>query len=352
MADSITFRSSFKGFNRQEVLEYISALLKEKEDLSAQVNTLTKLGEAKDAEIAELTRQLNVEKSKCDTCDIAKKAESSLGAAMLDAKRFSDSLVSDAKEHCATVFDVASVKADKASANAQTIVDVVKDALGNCNNSFSGLLSALSDIQQILSEFGEQLEENTDTEAKEDNFDANAENTAPAAPEFFAKPQVSTPVKPTAEEKPAPVFKAPEQVKKVEPSPVVPQPEKVTEQSEVKVIKEDTFVPSQTFIERKTEEKETVSPAHEKENVTVTPEPGFSFDASVFDANAVSVAPADEFVDAFDDAIGGEPTPASPIDEFDAPAPSASVDDIKPGNKVPEFDFPEDGFTIKVDLDD
>ncbi len=337
MADSITFRSSFKGFNRQEVLEYISTILKEKEELTAQVNTLAKLSSAKDAEIKELTRQLNIEKSKCDTCDIAKKAESSLGAAMLDAKRFSDSLVSDAKEHCATVFDVASVKADKASANAQTIVDVVKDALGNCNNSFSGLLSALSDIQQILSEFGSQLEENTDTDTDEDDFSSDNDDTTADAPDLFANPEVIAPVKPIIEE---------------EPAPVVPQTEKVTEQSEVKVIKEDTFVPSPTFIGQKTEEKEPVSPSVEEENVTVTPEPGFTFDPSIFDPNAVSDAPADEFIDAFDDAIGGEPTPASPIDEFNTPAPSAPADDIKPGNKVPEFDFPEDGFTIKVDLDD
>lgn len=110
MSDGITFRSSVNGFNRNEVIKYIESLLKEKEELSFEIKTLEAQKKAAESELAKALENLEQEKQKCIRCDVAQKAEAKLGAAMLDAKRFSETLVRDAEARTSEVFADASEK--------------------------------------------------------------------------------------------------------------------------------------------------------------------------------------------------------------------------------------------------
>ena len=74
MSESIKFRSSVNGFNRNEVISYIENLLKEKEQLLRENELLKAECAAKGDEAEAVRKELAEEKKKCDGCDIARKA--------------------------------------------------------------------------------------------------------------------------------------------------------------------------------------------------------------------------------------------------------------------------------------
>ena len=98
MADNYSFRSSVNGFNRNDVMAFVEKILEESEKQKEKINSLEQEVEKKNTEIEQLKAELNDNSGKCDTCDIAKVYEARLGAAMLDAKRFSEVLVKEAND--------------------------------------------------------------------------------------------------------------------------------------------------------------------------------------------------------------------------------------------------------------
>ena len=66
MSESIKFRSSVNGFNRNEVISYIENLLKEKEQLLRENELLKAECAAKGDEAEAVRKELAEEKKKCD----------------------------------------------------------------------------------------------------------------------------------------------------------------------------------------------------------------------------------------------------------------------------------------------
>lgn len=153
MSDGVTFRSSVNGFNRSEVIKYIEALLNEKEELASKVEELTRLCEEKESQAEAFRAELSEEKKRCETCEVASKAEAKLGAAMLEAKRFSESLVKNAEERSSAVFAAATKKAVEATSTADDIVDRLNGTISRCNDTISGVLGDVNEIKGLLSAF-------------------------------------------------------------------------------------------------------------------------------------------------------------------------------------------------------
>lgn len=167
MSESIKFRSAVNGFNRNEVIEYIESLLKEKNRLVQENEKLKAECKAKSDDAENARRELADEKRKCDGCNIARKAEEKLGATMFEAKRFSDTLINEASKRTSSVFEAASVKASAAVSSAVQI----SDALKKCSESMENAAVAVDEIKAMLGSFDVFLAEKTDKNSETDSAD-------------------------------------------------------------------------------------------------------------------------------------------------------------------------------------
>lgn len=189
MSDKIKFRSSVNGFNRNEVISYIEGILREKEELSAAKERLSEENsrlkaecDAKSGEAENAKKELEYEKRKCGGCSISRKAEEKLGAAMFEAKRFSDTLINDAKKRSALMFESASVKA----ADAVKTAEQLSDSVAACGEAVANIAAAVDGIKEKLSSFDSLLSDG-ENNAAEDAAEDDAENTAEDAEQTDGK---------------------------------------------------------------------------------------------------------------------------------------------------------------------
>lgn len=300
MSESIKFRSSVNGFNRNEVISYIENLLKEKEQLLRENELLKAECAARGDEAEAVRKELTEEKKKCDGCDIARKAEAKLGATMLEAKRFSESLVNDAQSRVKSVFDAASLKASSAANTAGQISDKLFEALKMCNDTVSGVAKNVDGIKEMLTSFDASLADLSDVTVNNDNVFEFVEG--PKFEESAARAENSVPD--TAK----------------------------TEETETEVLSKntDTGVSSEIFD----------SPiGADRFGAVPTAEPTEDvLDGEFETINAVPRVPM--FAD--DGGIDGA---------ADGAEQTETGETNEQGGFTPDFSF-EDGFTIKVDLDD
>lgn len=208
MSENYSFRSSLNGFNRNDVMSCIENILGEKsaaeekvsmlensvsaleekcsaleKDLAAAKNeseqrksfyekqfTDVKTVEIKADGLAKELEKVNAEneslrvllakaqentavKDKCAECDIARVYEARLGAAMLDAKRFSEILVKEANDKASGLFASASASADSTSVRAREIASEITAIKENLVSSFNTLLENMSNLENSLDSF-------------------------------------------------------------------------------------------------------------------------------------------------------------------------------------------------------
>lgn len=180
MSESIKFRSSVNGFNRSEVIHYIENLLKEKEELLSRAERLEAECKLKSEEAEAARRELEAEKKKCDGCDVARKAEANLGATMLEAKRFSESLVREAEERSEAVISAASLKASAAAVSVGKISDKLGETLTKCNDAVSEVKAAVDGIKTMLEDFDVYMAEGHGIETENACGKENAPTNAPS----------------------------------------------------------------------------------------------------------------------------------------------------------------------------
>lgn len=346
MSDGITFRSSVNGFNRNEVIKYIESLLKEKEELSSEIKTLEAQKKAAESELATALEILEQEKQKCSRCDVAQKAEAKLGAAMLDAKRFSETLVRDAEARTSEVFSDASEKAGAAVSSAGRISEMLSAFLDKCSGEVSAVLETVNGIKHSLESFEEELASSAPSRVEQIFSDENVSADNGASDE--------APVR-EAEKTDIPSIK-----------------------SGVRADRENTPV----FVDDKPQNnEETRADAVQPDpfNAVLSGDDDFNgiIDAPVVDGRFGSFAADDlenEITDEFE-SINGENVKVPLFadsdncseDDFDMDEDTVSVPDTEDGTDdaqtdtpadggqsggfVPDFNF-DDDFTIKVSLDD
>ena len=268
-------------------------LLRENELLKAECAAKGDEAEAARKELAE-------EKKKCDGCDIARKAEAKLGATMLEAKRFSESLVNDAQSRVKSVFDAASLKASSAANTAGQISDKLFEVLKMCNDTVSGVAKNVDGIKEMLASFDASLADLSDVTVNNDNVFEFVEEPKFEASAARAENSVSDTAK--------------------------------TEETETEVLSKntDTGVSSEIFD----------SPiGADRFGAVPTAEPTEDeLDGEFETINAVPRVPM--FAD--DGGIDGA---------ADGAEQTETGETNEQGGFTPDFSF-EDGFTIKVDLDD
>ena len=183
MAENTSFRSAFKGFNREDVVGYIAGLMdkiasaeKEAAALKGQLSEKeTECGAlreqleqtqadhaALEEKYAALEQQSEELESKCREYDKQARAnEEKLGAAMLEAKRFSEMLVQEANDRACEVYrsayETVSVSADSAraiEAKMKTLSDEFDSAMGDLRRTMRELIGNMSKFKESVQDNG------------------------------------------------------------------------------------------------------------------------------------------------------------------------------------------------------
>ena len=184
-ADIETLRGVIAQTDEKEKLKD-SEIFAEKELLKAKENHYKSEIDQLKAKIKELeaanAEALSKQKDKCSECDIAKVYEARLGAAMLDAKRFSEILVKEANDKASDLFADAFSSAQATSVKAGAIAESITDISNQFNVSFKVLLDNMNVLSKALDAFkndvritGEKFDFTTEFAA------ISAEKVVPAA---------------------------------------------------------------------------------------------------------------------------------------------------------------------------
>ncbi len=159
MREDMKFRTTVNGFNKSDVMHCIEKLMSEKNE---QKKTIKRLEEELSNCKEELERCRNTsdheKKSDCENCEAAKIAQAQLGAAMLDAKRFSEMLLKDANDKAATVINNASASVALSTESATLLADELKDAKEKFNTTIETLQDTMSSIILSFMEYQQNLE--------------------------------------------------------------------------------------------------------------------------------------------------------------------------------------------------
>ncbi len=208
MSENFSFRSSLNGFNRSDVMACIEKILSEKSAVDEKVSVLEanissleekctliekenesiknenleklasydrQLKEMRAVELKSLSLEKelenalaeienlrfllqktdgkSVEKDKCSECELARIYEARLGAAMLDAKRFSEILVKEANDKASGLFASAFSAADATSLKAKEIAAEISSINEQFNSAFRHLLDNMHHLDSSLESF-------------------------------------------------------------------------------------------------------------------------------------------------------------------------------------------------------
>ncbi len=155
-ADIDTLRGVIAQTDEKEKLKD-SEISAEKELLKAKEDHYKTEIEQLKARIKELESVnadvMSKQNDKCSECDIAKVYEARLGAAMLDAKRFSEILVKEANDKASDLFADAFSSAHATSVKAGAIAESITDISNQFNVSFKVLLDNMNVLGKALDSF-------------------------------------------------------------------------------------------------------------------------------------------------------------------------------------------------------
>lgn len=221
MKDNFSFRSSFNGFNREDVVSYISGLMERISDGERETEQLAQKAAELEKALEEMqnnsdaweqerekwhTRCISLEKD-CDTwkercealegqrvgleqersdahsdweqervemrarieslerqlneCDRhTKNNEVKLGAAMLEAKRFSEMLVKEANDRAGAVYQNASICVTDSTSNAEKLRDQMKALSFEFTKTMGSVMSDMNGLIEAMSSFNNDLRDN------------------------------------------------------------------------------------------------------------------------------------------------------------------------------------------------
>ena len=151
MAENMSFRSSMRGFNRNDVIEYIKKLLDENNALLEEKTALeVNLAEKEQLLLQqEQTLAQMEEEKKNGEQDAAR-----LGEAMFEAKRFSDRLMREANDRVERLFDEVSQVTDASENQLQGLIGQMDQLSEEVHMSMSALSDKLAALEQVLGGFG------------------------------------------------------------------------------------------------------------------------------------------------------------------------------------------------------
>ncbi len=157
MREDMKFRNAVNGFNKTDVMNCIESLLKENAEQKKRIKELEEQLCDCQATLAHAKEETN-NKDMCAECDAAKVAQAQLGAAMMDAKRFSELILKEANDKSAQVLNKALSDVTDATETANGLSDSLKTAKENFAVTLDSLQDELATIILSFMDFKTELE--------------------------------------------------------------------------------------------------------------------------------------------------------------------------------------------------
>lgn len=161
---NVSFKKSMFGFRPKNVMTYVDELLKATDFDQIKIAELEKAISEKDSEIDKLKgiishmreqaeNEANAKADMCKGCTVERKAQELLGETMLDVRRFSSSLVSEAKQQAQHTINEAQTTAGEASEKAKELLTDVDGISDNVLSQFDELRTILASLTNNLDSF-------------------------------------------------------------------------------------------------------------------------------------------------------------------------------------------------------
>ena len=189
MTDNVSFRSSFNGFNREDVVGYIAGLMEKIKDAETKAEERGRQAEEKTrdaqalrqqieelekknrqlsdrcAEVeersAELSERIGIMERRLSESDKASKNnEEQLGAAMLDAKRFSEMLVKEANDRAGEVYHRAELAVTASASEAGRITEQMRHLSAEFEKNMGDMQEHMADLLEIMAAFKASARDN------------------------------------------------------------------------------------------------------------------------------------------------------------------------------------------------
>lgn len=158
MTETVTFRSAFSGFNRNEVIAYIGKMLEETKKLQEQIVSLEKDAAEKSALLAAKDRELLSLQERVRELETSKEDVARIGAAMFDARRFSDQLIGEANDRAEEMFDDAAVSALSAGDTVESLMSQMNGLMETLESNMTDMLQGMSDLGDSLAAFDDKID--------------------------------------------------------------------------------------------------------------------------------------------------------------------------------------------------
>lgn len=189
MTDNVSFRSAFNGFNREDVVGYIAGLMEKiktyeiqalelkkraddlEEEAALRQQTCEALEEEKQREAdlrAALEEKCASQKERIEALEkqvgeserLSRRNEVRLGAAMLDAKRFSEMLVQEANDRAGNVYRIAGESVTESAARAREIKEQMKALTEEFERTMGSLRKNMNELIDGMDDFNEEIKDN------------------------------------------------------------------------------------------------------------------------------------------------------------------------------------------------
>ena len=176
MREDMKFRTAVNGFNKSDVMTCIESLLKETAEQKKKIKELEAQLCDCQASLAQAKEETQ-NKDMCAECDAAKVAQAQLGAAMMDAKRFSELILKEANDKSAQVLNMALKDATEATENANALSASIKTAKKNFTSTLDNLQDEMETVILSFMAFC------SDIEKKREKFNYSTDFAAETAGE-------------------------------------------------------------------------------------------------------------------------------------------------------------------------
>ncbi len=189
MTDNVSFRSSFNGFNREDVVGYIAGLMekigaaernaeeyrrlaaekdqaaealrKQCDELEEENGKLSDRCEEVEERCGELSERISLMEQRLSEYDkLSQKNEVKLGAAMMDAKRFSEMLVKEANDRAGEVYHQAELSVTDSTAEAREIKEQMKVLADEFDRNMGAMRKNMNELIDRMTGFNEEIKDN------------------------------------------------------------------------------------------------------------------------------------------------------------------------------------------------
>ena len=157
MTETVTFRSSLGGFNRNEVIAYVGKMIEDNRAMQEKIAELEKAAAEKDAQIRRKDEMLAALQKRVSELESTRSDVAKIGETMFDARRFSDLIIGEANESAEEMFAAAAASAASTSESATALVNDMETLKSALKSRIEEMIREMTDLKASLASFDDDV---------------------------------------------------------------------------------------------------------------------------------------------------------------------------------------------------